>query len=249
MQASLGYLPENLPLYPEMMVADYLDYIATLKGIAKGQRMQAVREAVTATDLGARALDAIDTLSRGLKQRVAVAQALLGRPRLLILDEPANGLDVHHTDHMRTLIRQLARRATIILSTHIMQEVEAVCDRVLVLRNGRLVLDESLQALRYTRSLQLKTCGSAADLPAYLSRLPQVSAVEADREARVGVVEPAVMAPVARSASCWLMAPARRFRIRRSRRRMVVMGETVRPVRTVGWGCREGGALQAEWRF
>jgi ABC-2 type transport system ATP-binding protein len=176
-QKQLGYLPENLPIYPEMMVADYLDYVATMKGIPRGERMRSIRAAITATDLGARALDPIETLSRGLKQRVGVAQAIIGKPRLLILDEPANGLDVHHTDHMRELIRQLAQRATVILSTHIMQEVEAVCDRVLVLRNGRLVLDEPLQSLRHSCSLQLKTCSSAPALPAALARLPQVARV------------------------------------------------------------------------
>ena len=183
-QKQLGYLPENLPLYPEMMVADYLDYVATMKGIPRAERMQAVREAVAATDLGERVLEPIDTLSRGLKQRVGVAQAIIGKPRLLILDEPANGLDVHHTDHMRSLIRQLARRATIVLSTHIMQEVEAVCDRVLVLRNGRLVLDEALGNLRQSHCLQLKTCGSAPELPACLARLPQVETLTGDPDNR-----------------------------------------------------------------
>ncbi len=176
-QKQLGYLPENLPIYPEMMVADYLDYAATLKGIPAGERMRAIRAAIAATDLQARALDPIATLSRGLKQRVGVAQAILGKPRLLILDEPTNGLDVQHTDHMRTLIRQLSRRATIILSTHIMQEVEAVCDRVLILRTGALVLDKPLQSLRHANSLQLRTCDSAPGLPQALVQLPEIARV------------------------------------------------------------------------
>lgn len=177
LQRELGYLPENLPLYPEMMVADYLDYVATLKGIPAGERMQAIRAAIVSTDLEARALDTIDTLSRGLKQRVAVAQAILGTPRLLILDEPANGLDVQHADHIRALIRQISQRATVILSTHIMQEVEAVCDRVLVLRNGVLVLDEPLKALRESGKLRLKTCDSAPGLPEALVHLPIIARV------------------------------------------------------------------------
>lgn len=176
-QQQLGYLPENLPIYPEMMVADYLDYAATLKGIPANERMQAIRTALVSTDLQGRALEAIATLSRGLKQRVGVAQAILGRPRLLILDEPANGLDVQHTDQIRTLIRHLAKHATIILSTHIMQEVEAVCDRVLVLRNGALVLDKPLQSLRQASSLRLKTCDSAPGLPQALAHLPEVARV------------------------------------------------------------------------
>lgn len=173
-QQQLGYLPENLPVYPEMMVADYLEYAATLKGIARHKRYPAVREALVATDLESRAMDRIDALSRGLKQRVGVAQAILGTPRLLILDEPTNGLDPGQTEHMRRLIKRLARRATVILSTHIMQEVGAVCDRVLVLRNGRLALDQRLDEFRKRRTLQLTTDDSVPNLAATLRHLPQV---------------------------------------------------------------------------
>ena len=177
-QQQLGYLPENLPIYPEMIVADYLDYAATLKGIGARERSQAVREALAATDLAGRALDRIGTLSRGYRQRVGVAQATLGRPGLLILDEPTNGLDPNQTEHMRELIVQLSRRATIILSTHIMQEVDAICDRVLVLRHGRLALDESLHALHHTQTLCLHTAAGAENLLPHLRRVPQVAAVE-----------------------------------------------------------------------
>jgi ABC-2 type transport system ATP-binding protein len=162
-------------MYPEMMVADYLDYAATLKGIAPKQRFDAVRQAIVATDLGKRALDPVATLSRGLKQRVGVAQAILGRPRLLILDEPTNGLDPQQTDHMRRLIQGLARQATVILSTHIMQEVEAICDRVLVIRNGRLALDTRLDSLRQSRTMMLCTDNAAESLANCLRRMPQVA--------------------------------------------------------------------------
>jgi len=181
-QQQLGYLPENLPVYPDMMVADYLDYAATLKGIEHAQRRQEVRRAIAATELTGRALDPISNLSRGLKQRVGVAQAILGRPSLLILDEPTNGLDPDQTEHMRRLIRQLARHATVILSTHIMQEVEALCDRVLVLRNGRLALNQRLDELQTSRTLLLCTDTSIADLHAYLARLPQVARLEVQPE-------------------------------------------------------------------
>ncbi len=176
-QQQLGYLPENLPLYPEMMVADYLDYAATLKRIPPGERLTAVKKVVLATDLASRTLDPINTLSRGMRQRLGVAQAILGKPRLLILDEPTNGLDPQQTDHMRQLIKRLARRATVILSTHIMQEVDAVCDRVLVLSHGKLVLDEHLKALRCTRTLLLRVCDSNPSLATYLQRLPQIAKV------------------------------------------------------------------------
>ena len=176
-QQQLGYLPENLPVYPDMMVADYLDYAATLKGIGKAQRFQAVRQAIAATDLSQRALDTVSTLSRGLRQRVGVAQAILGKPRLLILDEPTNGLDPGQTEHMRGLIRKLARQATVILSTHIMQEVDAVCDRVLVLRQGRLALDQRLDQLHHSRTLMLRTSAAGQTLTTYLRRLPQIASL------------------------------------------------------------------------
>ncbi len=176
-QQQLGYLPENLPMYPEMMVADYLDYAATLKGISKKERYQAVRGALLATDLAKRALDPISTLSRGLRQRVGVAQAVLGRPRLLILDEPTNGLDPNQTEHMRRLIKKLARRATVILSTHIMQEVDAICDRVLMLRNGQLALDQRMHDLLHSRTLGLRTNAAVASLASYLRRMPQVASL------------------------------------------------------------------------
>jgi len=190
-QRQLGYLPENLPLYPDMMVADYLEYAATLKGISRRQRAGAVRAALKATDLAERALDRIGILSRGFRQRVGVAQALLGQPRLLVLDEPTNGLDPGQTGHMRALIRQLAQEATVILSTHILQEASAVCDRVLMLRNGRLALDRSLAELRDGRTLSLRASACPPSLPAIIDALPAVASVDvvpaADGELRLDI--------------------------------------------------------------
>ena len=154
-QAQIGYLPESLPLYPDMTVADYLDYAATLKGLTGKAKTDAIRYAIAATDIAGKLLAPIATLSRGFKQRVGVAQAILTRPKLLILDEPTNGLDPAQTEAMRNLIRELAKDATVILSTHIMQEVDALCSQVLMLRAGELVLDSSLSALRQSNSLQL----------------------------------------------------------------------------------------------
>ncbi len=153
-QQNLGYLPENLPLYPELTVMDYLQYAAELRQI---DARQAVARAIDATELREKALDPISTLSRGYRQRVGVAQAILHRPRFLIMDEPTSGLDPGQTQHMRQLIQDLATSATVILSTHIMQEVAAICDRALILRNGRLVLDERLQDLQATQRLNLQT--------------------------------------------------------------------------------------------
>lgn len=187
-QRELGYLPENLPVYPEMMVADYLDYVATIKGISANARSRSVREALIATEMLDHAVDRIGTLSRGQKQRVGVAQAVLGRPRFLILDEPTNGLDPRQTAQMRKLIEQLSRRATILLSTHIMQEVEAVCDRVLILRNGQLALDRELHALHSSDTLVLRTDATNANLASLLQSLPQVVDVTSSR-ASTGCLE------------------------------------------------------------
>jgi len=156
-QRSLGYLSESLPLYPEMTVVDYLEYAAELRGVAPADQASAVRESIESTELEVKAFDRIYTLSRGYRQRVGVAQAILHKPRFLVLDEPTNGLDPSQTQHMRDLIRRLSAQATIILSTHIMQEVNAVCDRAMILRNGRLVLDESLVALRRSERLLVGT--------------------------------------------------------------------------------------------
>lgn len=152
-QRRIGYLPENDPLYPEMTVIDYLDYAAALHGVPEIERVQRIREAIERTDLASKASDPIGTLSRGYRQRVGVAQAILHRPRVLILDEPTNGLDPTQVQHMRGLIRTLAEQATLMISTHILHEVQATCDRVIIIRNGQKALDANLEALRAGRRL------------------------------------------------------------------------------------------------
>lgn len=175
-QNQLGYLPENLPLYPELTVVDYLAYTATLRGI---EPKTAVARAIAETELEEKALETIVTLSRGFRQRVGVAQAILHSPRFLILDEPTNGLDPGQTQHMRQLIQKLAESATIILSTHIMQEVDAICDRAIILRGGELVLDERLADLQGSNRLRLRTQESQ-DLQGLLAGSESV--VDAQRE-------------------------------------------------------------------
>ncbi len=168
-QARIGYLPENCPLYPEMTVVEYLAYAAALHGVAPGERPAAVRRAIERTALQDRAGRPIATLSRGYRQRVGVAQALLHRPRILILDEPTNGLDPGQIQHMRALIRDLAEEATVILSTHILQEVQATCDRVLILRDGVLALDARLAELRRAARLLLTTPAAPQQVTAALA--------------------------------------------------------------------------------
>lgn len=173
-QARLGYLPENCPVYPEMTIVDYLDYVAGLRGVA--DRPKALREVLESTDLTGRALDSIGTLSRGYQQRVGVAQAIVHGPQVLILDEPTNGLDPSQTEHMRTLIRRLAERATVILSTHIMQEVDAVCDRVMILRAGELAVDERLSKLKESTRVALTTDAAQQAVAAAVGDLATVTA-------------------------------------------------------------------------
>jgi ABC-2 type transport system ATP-binding protein len=152
-QSRIGYLPENDPLYPEMTVIDHLEYAAFLHGVPAGERPGRIRDTLNRTALTSRATDTIATLSRGYRQRVGVAQAILHDPRVLILDEPTNGLDPTQVQHMRDLIRSLAERSTVILSTHILQEVQAVCDRVIIIRNGKKALDATMEELRAGKRL------------------------------------------------------------------------------------------------
>lgn len=189
LQQKIGYLPENLPVYPDMSVADYLDYAAELKGLSGGEKKAEVKRVILATDIAEKLLAPIATLSRGYKQRVGVAQALLGKPRLLILDEPTNGLDPTQTLQMRELIRTIAKDATVILSTHIMQEVDAICDRVLMMRAGRLVIDAKLAELRQSRTLHVNYAGDknmALDLTKALEGVKKVD-VDGDQSLRVQV--------------------------------------------------------------
>jgi len=137
-----------------MTVIEFLEYQAVLHDTPAAQRAQAVATAIRRTDLRDKATQSLQTLSRGYRQRVGVAQAILHNPDIVILDEPTNGLDPTQILHMRALIRELSQSATVIVSTHILQEVQAVCERVLILRAGRKAVDSRLDELqRDTRLL------------------------------------------------------------------------------------------------
>jgi ABC-2 type transport system ATP-binding protein len=138
-RALVGYLPEHNPVYLEMYVREYLEFVAGLHRL-KDVR-QRVEEVIAEVGLAPEAHKQIGQLSKGYRQRVGLAQALIHRPEVLILDEPTSGLDPNQLDEIRALIRNVGRDRTVILSTHIMQEVEAMCDRVVLIRKGRLVAD------------------------------------------------------------------------------------------------------------
>jgi ABC-2 type transport system ATP-binding protein len=177
-QAKIGYLPENGPLYPDMTVLDFLSYTADLRGVSPASRDQAVREALKKTDLMAKGAQSIQTLSRGYRQRVGVAQALIHRPPILILDEPTNGLDPSQVLQMRSLIRELGRGSIVVLSTHILQEVEAVCDRVLIVLNGRLVMDKKISELKTSERLLVTLDRSPGEAEPALRELAGIAGVE-----------------------------------------------------------------------
>jgi len=178
LRANMGYLPENPPTYPEMSVIDYLDYAAQLRGVPAPKRKSAVLEAIQRTDLRDKALNQISTLSRGYRQRVGVAQAMINMSKILILDEPTNGLDPSQIQHMRSLITSLREHSTIILSTHIMQEVSAMCDRVLMIRHGKLVLDSSLTDLQKSQRLLLRSSAAQSQIKSALADMACIQNIQ-----------------------------------------------------------------------
>jgi len=193
-QARIGYLPENCPLWPEMTVIDFLEYQAALHGVPEKRRGAAVAKAIRRTELKERASESIQTLSRGYRQRVGVAQAILHEPDIVILDEPTNGLDPTQILHMRDLIRELARSATVIVSTHILQEVQAVCQRVVIMRSGRKVVDARLDELQRGARLLVTLDKGEKAARALLEGLEGVSAVRLE-QAEGGRFRYAVAAP------------------------------------------------------
>ena len=146
-QKRIGYLPENAPLYPEMSVQAHLKMMAGLRQIPASDRPALISKAVRATSLEDHLTRPISQLSKGFRQRVGLAQTILHEPKLLILDEPTVGLDPTQIIEVRHLIRRLAERSTVLLSTHILSEVEAVCDRVIILLNGEVKVDARLSEL------------------------------------------------------------------------------------------------------
>lgn len=188
-QSSLGYLPESLPVYQEMTVLDYLDYCAELKGLEGEEKLSEVKRVIHETGVQEKLESSISELSRGYKQRVGVAQAILGRPKLLILDEPTNGLDPSQTEQMRKLIREIASRATVILSTHIMQEVDALCDRVLILKSGRVAVDADLAQLRQGRELLLGTTLTPEQLKSLSQEQPEIEKFDVEESPPLEGVE------------------------------------------------------------
>jgi len=144
----IGYLPESNPLYQEMPVIDYLRFVAELQGIAKSKVNERLREMVDICGLEGEKHKKISELSKGYKQRVGLAQALIHDPEVLILDEPTSGLDPNQIVEIRELIKKIGRKKTVILSSHILAEVEATCDRIMIINKGKIVADGTSEELR-----------------------------------------------------------------------------------------------------
>lgn len=177
-QSIIGYLPENAPLYPELSVQSYLKMMADLRQISPDEKLQRISDAVHAVGLEDYLTRPIAHLSKGYRQRVGLAQAILHRPKILILDEPTIGLDPTQIVQIRNLLKQLARHSTVLFSTHILPEVEVLCDRVLVIMNGEMRADARLEELANTTATILVLEKDSQDVQAVLQALPQVEAVE-----------------------------------------------------------------------
>jgi ABC-2 type transport system ATP-binding protein len=177
-QAQIGYLPENAPLYPELSVQAYLQLMADLRQIPEEERLARLSDAIHATGLADYLVRPIGQLSKGFRQRLGVAQAILHRPRLLILDEPTIGLDPTQVVEIRNLIRRLAQESTVVFSTHILSEVEALCDRVIILMNGRIRADARLSELAATSDVIVVLDRTVAGVREALGSLAGVKDIE-----------------------------------------------------------------------
>lgn len=180
-RARIGYMPENVPLYPEMRVLEYLRFRAQLKKVKRAERAALIDRAMHDTRIDDHADVPIGELSKGYRQRLGLADALVSRPPVLVLDEPTAGMDPNQIREMRERIRSLARDHTVLLSTHILSEVEATCDRALVIDRGRLVAQGALDDLRAMRSSQAARFvvrGDAAKAARVLSELSETARVD-----------------------------------------------------------------------
>ncbi len=192
----IGYLPEQPPVYPDMTVDEYLNFNYDLKGCTFDRKahLDEICEVVKISDVRRRL---IGNLSKGYRQRVGVAQALIGNPPVIIFDEPTVGLDPKQIIEMRSLIRTLGKKHTVLISTHILGEVQAVCDRIVIINKGKIVADEKTEnitrAVESNKRYSVKVCGNQRDVLETLRQIPGICMAEAqtvkDGEAQVYVVE------------------------------------------------------------
>ncbi len=189
----IGYLPEFPPLYPDMTVKEYLNFVADLKKVDKNARKQMINDIIEATKIAPVSDRLIKHLSKGYKQRVGLAQAIMGYPELIILDEPTVGLDPKQIIEMRDLIKELGKNHTVILSSHIMQEVSAVCDTVMIIDKGKLIISDKPENLSTrmgaTGGLRLSVKGDKKDVFAALNTVSRITKIVRHAYVSAGVVE------------------------------------------------------------
>ena len=197
----VGYFPERVSVYPDLPVQSFLNFVAEAKDVPRSERKSAVGAAIESCGLREVSGRVIGHLSKGYRQRVGIAQALMHKPQVLILDEPTIGLDPAQVVEIRRLIRDLGSERTVILSTHILSEVSSVCDRVIIINRGRILASESLDTLRSqlgrNRQLRVEVSGAQAQsVPDVLARLSGVEQVRADQDDEPGQ---------ANGNSCWIV--------------------------------------------
>lgn len=181
----IGYLPDQPPLYPEMTVKEYLNFVYELKGCTLNRKKH-IMEICEVTKIVDMRDKLIKHLSKGYCQRVGIAQALIGNPKIIILDEPTVGLDPKQIIEIRNLVRSLGRDHTVIISTHILSEVQAVCDRIIIMNKGKIAADERTDKLTEmmagTKRLQVRVAGTRKELLEAFNAIPEVTYVDAGRE-------------------------------------------------------------------
>jgi ABC-2 type transport system ATP-binding protein len=179
----IGYLPETPPVYADMYVRDYLRYVAALKQVSKGKIEKSVDVAIEKTNLGEVQNRLIQHLSKGFKQRVGIAQAIVSDPEVLILDEPTVGLDPKQVAEIRDLIKALRGQHTIILSTHILPEVQATCEKIIIINKGKIVVEDSIHHLAMMEKgqnrLLVRVAKDVSDMKSVLSDIREVISVQA----------------------------------------------------------------------
>lgn len=192
----IGYLPEIPPLYTDMTVYEYLLFSARLKKLPKAGREEAIHEAMELVQLTEVKDRLIKNLSKGYKQRVGMAQAILGKPEVIILDEPTVGLDPKQIIEIRDMIRSLGKEHTVILSSHILSEVSAVCDQILIIAHGKLVASgtpqELEQQMQQTDHLKLEAWGTHQEIQEVLNELPEISCISCTSDPSGDMSEPTV---------------------------------------------------------
>lgn len=190
-KANIGYLPDTPPVYGDMRVCEYLNFVADIKGVRKGRKemLTDVMAQVNISDMSRRL---IKNLSRGYRQRVGLAQAMVGNPKVIIMDEPTIGLDPKQIIEMRDVVKRLGKKHTVILSSHIMQEVSAVCDRVLIINQGKIVATGTTEGLSQGLNkgqMRVRVKGEREQMLAALDEVAVITSVTAEEATEPGTVE------------------------------------------------------------